>query len=130
MKRSAKTEYACLAMMQLATAYASGEPVRIRRIAQEHGIPSRLLIILIPLSLLQPQTFGFRLDQSLQALSFRAEHLHFMQRLRDVDSSNQRDTLIDTIKWRERILQVQQQATVGRGNTDLNGFDLTNQHHI
>jgi Rrf2 family protein len=44
MKISAKTEYACLAMLELARAYDSGEPVRIRSIADEHGIPSRFLV--------------------------------------------------------------------------------------
>jgi Rrf2 family protein len=44
MKLSAKTEYACLAMLQLAEDFASGEPVQIRRIADEHGIPSRFLV--------------------------------------------------------------------------------------
>jgi Rrf2 family protein len=44
MKLSAKTEYACLAMLQLAQEHNSGEPVQIRRIADEHGIPSRFLV--------------------------------------------------------------------------------------
>jgi len=44
MKLSAKTEYACLAMLQLAAEYDSGEPVQIRRIAEVHGIPSRFLV--------------------------------------------------------------------------------------
>jgi Rrf2 family transcriptional regulator, cysteine metabolism repressor len=44
MKLSAKTEYACLAMLQLAEEFASGEPLQIRRIADEHGIPSRFLV--------------------------------------------------------------------------------------
>jgi Rrf2 family protein len=44
MKLSAKTEYACLAMLQLGEAYDSGEPVQIRRIAAEHGIPARFLV--------------------------------------------------------------------------------------
>ncbi len=44
MKLSAKTEYACLAMLQLAQEYGSGEPVQIRRIAEEHGIPPRFLV--------------------------------------------------------------------------------------
>jgi Rrf2 family protein len=44
MNLSAKTEYACLAMLQLAEDFASGEPVQIRRIAEEHGIPSRFLV--------------------------------------------------------------------------------------
>ena len=44
MKVSAKTEYACIAVMELAAGYQSGEPVRIRSIAQRHGIPSRFLV--------------------------------------------------------------------------------------
>ena len=44
MKLSAKTEYACLAMLQLAQEHDSGDPVQIRRIADEHGIPSRFLV--------------------------------------------------------------------------------------
>lgn len=44
MKISARTEYAYLALMHLAEAWASGEPVQIRRIAEEHGIPPRFLV--------------------------------------------------------------------------------------
>ena len=44
MNLSAKTEYACLAMLQLAEEYTSGEPLQIRRIADEHGIPARFLV--------------------------------------------------------------------------------------
>jgi Rrf2 family protein len=43
-KLSARTEYACLAMLQLAEQYRSGEPEQIRRIAEVHGIPSRFLV--------------------------------------------------------------------------------------
>jgi Rrf2 family protein len=52
---SAKTEYACIAMMELAERYGSGKPVRIRRIAQQHGIPSRFLVQI----LLQLKGAGF-----------------------------------------------------------------------
>jgi Rrf2 family protein len=41
---SAKTEYACLAIMELAAHYGSGEPVRIGAIAEHHGIPPRFLV--------------------------------------------------------------------------------------
>ena len=44
MKISAKTEYACIAMLELASQYGSGEPVRIRKIAERHGVPSRFLV--------------------------------------------------------------------------------------
>jgi Rrf2 family protein len=44
MRISAKTEYACIAMLELTVAYGAGEPVRIRNIADAHGIPSRFLV--------------------------------------------------------------------------------------
>jgi Rrf2 family protein len=44
MKISAKTEYACIAMIELAAHYGSTEPVRIRRIAERHAIPPRFLV--------------------------------------------------------------------------------------
>ncbi len=55
MKLSAKTEYACLAVLELAARYGTGEPVRIRTIADEHGIPSRFLVQI----LLQLKGAGF-----------------------------------------------------------------------
>ena len=55
MKISAKTEYACIAMLELAASYGSGDPVRIRSIADEHGIPSRFLVQI----LLQLKGAGF-----------------------------------------------------------------------
>ncbi len=44
MRLSAKTEYACVAMIELAAGYTSHEPVRIRKIADEHDIPARFLV--------------------------------------------------------------------------------------
>lgn len=44
MKVSAKTEYACIAMLELAAHFGSGEPVRVRRIAERHGVPPRFLV--------------------------------------------------------------------------------------
>ncbi len=44
MNISAKTEYACIAVLELAASYGSGEPVRIRKIADTHNIPSRFLV--------------------------------------------------------------------------------------
>jgi Rrf2 family protein len=43
-KISAKTEYACIAVLELSVRYGTGEPVRIREIADAHGIPSRFLV--------------------------------------------------------------------------------------
>jgi Rrf2 family protein len=44
MHLSAKTEYACIAVLELATRYGAGKPVRIREIADPNGIPSRFLV--------------------------------------------------------------------------------------
>ena len=44
MRVSAKTEYACIAMLELAAQYGSNEPVRIRRIAERHDVPPRFLV--------------------------------------------------------------------------------------
>ena len=44
MKISAKTEYACIAMLVLADRYTIGEPVRIREIADVHQVPARFLV--------------------------------------------------------------------------------------
>jgi Rrf2 family protein len=41
---SAKVEYACIAVLELAARSESDEPVRIREIADAHGIPSRFLV--------------------------------------------------------------------------------------
>ncbi len=55
MKVSAKTEYACIAMLELASNYSSGEPVRVGSIAEGHGIPSRFLVQI----LLQLKSAGY-----------------------------------------------------------------------
>jgi len=44
MRISAKTEYACIAMLELASRFGSGEPVRIRTIAERHDVPPRFLV--------------------------------------------------------------------------------------
>lgn len=44
MNISAKTEYACIAMLDLASQYAGQKPIRIRTIAERHGIPERFLV--------------------------------------------------------------------------------------
>ncbi len=44
MKHSAKTEYAAIAVLELARRWGSGEPVRIRDIVARHGVPARFLV--------------------------------------------------------------------------------------
>jgi len=41
---SARTEYACIAVLELAAQYNSKKPVRIREIAAANGIPARFLV--------------------------------------------------------------------------------------
>jgi Rrf2 family protein len=43
-KISAKTEYACLAVLELAARFASGAPAPIRAIADTHNIPATFLV--------------------------------------------------------------------------------------
>src|SRR5215472_4759389 len=54
MRVSAKAEYACIAMLELATNYAEPQPVRVKAIADAHGIPLRFLVQI----LLQLKTAG------------------------------------------------------------------------
>ncbi len=44
MKVSARAEYACLAVLDLALNFSSPEPVQIKRIARTHGIPHGFLV--------------------------------------------------------------------------------------
>lgn len=44
LKISAKTEYACIAVMELAACQDSSEPIRIRNIAERHSVPPRFLV--------------------------------------------------------------------------------------
>ncbi|MGB4725805.1 MAG: Rrf2 family transcriptional regulator [Thermogutta sp.] len=44
MKISAKTEYACIAILELAACYETGGPVQVRKIAERHAVPSRFLV--------------------------------------------------------------------------------------
>jgi len=44
MNLSAKTEYACLAMLELAQHFGEEKPVQVRCIAERHGIPSPFLV--------------------------------------------------------------------------------------
>jgi Rrf2 family protein len=41
---SARAQYACIAVLELALQFDSGQPVQIRKIAESHGIPPRFLV--------------------------------------------------------------------------------------
>src|SRR5712692_4729423 len=44
MRVSAKAEYACIAMLELATHHADRLPVRVKAIVDAHGIPQHFLV--------------------------------------------------------------------------------------
>src|SRR5262249_53907347 len=44
MRVSAKAEYACVALLELATSYGEPQPVRLKTMAENHGIPQRFLV--------------------------------------------------------------------------------------
>lgn len=44
MNLSARTEYACTAVLELALRYETGQPIQVRRIAEMHEIPARFLV--------------------------------------------------------------------------------------
>jgi Rrf2 family protein len=44
MRVSAKAEYACIAMYELAVNYREPQPARVKAIADAHGIPARFLV--------------------------------------------------------------------------------------
>jgi len=44
MRVSAKAEYGCIAMLELAANFAEPQPVRVKVIADAHGIPLRFLV--------------------------------------------------------------------------------------
>lgn len=54
MRVSRKAEYACIAMLELAACHAEPQPVRVKAIADAHGIPPRFLVQI----LLQLKTAG------------------------------------------------------------------------
>jgi Rrf2 family cysteine metabolism transcriptional repressor len=44
MRVSAKAEYACIAMLELAASHTAPQPIRVKAIADAHGIPARFLV--------------------------------------------------------------------------------------
>ena len=44
MRVSAKAEYACIAMLELAANHDNPQPIRVKAIADAHGIPLRFLV--------------------------------------------------------------------------------------
>jgi Rrf2 family protein len=76
MRVSAKAEYACIAMLELAANHAEPHPVRIKDIADSHGIPQGFLVqILLQLkgaglvASLRGAAGGYQLTRSPEGIS-------------------------------------------------------------
>src|SRR6266478_916215 len=76
MRVSAKAEYACVAMIELARNYGEPQPVRVKAIADAHGIPQRFLVqILLQLkgaglvASVRGASGGYQLTRPPQAIS-------------------------------------------------------------
>ena len=99
MNVSARTEYACLALLELALHYESGQPVRVREIAVAHGISPQFLVqILLQLKAAglvasaRGATGGYRLVREPGELSL-GEVMSVMEGpLQGADTSAARDT--------------------------------------
>jgi Rrf2 family transcriptional regulator, cysteine metabolism repressor len=89
MRISAKAEYACLALIELARTGPAGAPSRVRLIAEAHGIPERYLVqILIQLKAAglvhsaRGASGGYMLARAAEAISV-AEVLGAIEGLND-----------------------------------------------
>jgi len=76
MNLNAKTEYACLAMLELAQHFDGGEPVQVRCIAERHGIKSPFLVQILQdlkrsglVSSTRGAAGGYRLTRSPQKIT-------------------------------------------------------------
>src|SRR4051812_41992823 len=79
MRISAKAEYACVAMLELAANYNEPQPVRIKAIADAQGIPQRFLVqILLNLKTaglvasVRGAAGGYQLARAPEAISLAA----------------------------------------------------------
>lgn len=85
MRLSAKADYACLAMLELAATIDASQPVRIKAIADTHQIPQRFLVQI----LLQLKTAG--LAKSIRGasggytLARKPENINIAEVIRAVD---------------------------------------------
>jgi Rrf2 family protein len=119
---SAKTEYACIAVLELANHFGSGEPIRIRRIAESHGIPSRFLVqILLQLkgaglvSSTRGASGGYQLVRDPQSLTLADVMAVVEGHPSEVTSSATIQTAVSRVlieTWRE-VATVQQEMLAG-----------------
>jgi len=94
MKISAKMEYACIAMLELASQYGASGPVQVRKIAERHDVPSRFLVqILLQLkgaglvASVRGASGGYRLLKSPEDISL-GQVMEVIDGLREEDGRN------------------------------------------
>lgn len=76
MNLTAKTEYACLASLELAQQFAAQQPLQVRKIAEGHGIPSPFLVQILQdlkraglVTSTRGASGGYRLTRSPEAIT-------------------------------------------------------------
>jgi Rrf2 family protein len=120
MRISAKAEYACVAMLELAASHGEPQPLRIKAIADAQGIPQRFLVQI----LLQLKTAGLVASVRGAAggyqLSRSPEKITLAQVINAIDDRTlaprsalgeaNRTPIVETVLgvWREVQLQEQQ----------------------
>jgi Rrf2 family protein len=92
-KVSAKAEYACVAMVELAIKHPLGQPVQIKNIAQTHGISPRFLVqILLQLKAAglvassRGSTGGYQLARPPEEINL-ADVVHIIDRAEQLPSA-------------------------------------------
>ena len=89
MKVSAKADYACIAMMELAANHGDSQPLRIKAIADQTGIPDRFLVQILLLlktaglvASVRGASGGYQLARLPQAISL-ADILNALEKRTD-----------------------------------------------
>jgi Rrf2 family cysteine metabolism transcriptional repressor len=118
MKVSAKAEYACVAMLELAANRDSSQPVRVKTIAEAHAIPLRFLVqILLQLkgaglvASTRGASGGYHLTRPADAISV-ADIINVIDRALPARSSNSQPTpslAFSTLRGIWRDVQIAEQ---------------------
>src|SRR5207237_657812 len=109
---SAKAEYACIAMLELAANFGDSQPVRVKAIADAQGIPQRFLVqILLQLkgaglvNSLRGASGGYQLTRSPEKISL-ADIIYAIDRapaIRPAAVASPRSVAVQAVRsvWRE-----------------------------
>jgi Rrf2 family protein len=123
MKVSAKAEYACVAMMELAANHSDSQPIRIKAIADAHEVPPGFLVqILLQLKTaglvasVRGASGGYQLARSAENISL-AEILNAVEDRSQATRSAKKDNATAAVRtlsavWKE--LQAEEQRFLER----------------